>query len=111
MAEQTLVPLIERFHKRGEETAYVYRRGYRTIRWSYRRMAESACQFARELETRMIGRGDRVFIWGDDSAEWVVAFLGCILRGAIVVPMDSIASPEFAGRVFRQWAKRSKPSS
>jgi long-chain acyl-CoA synthetase len=102
MTERTLVQLIERIYSRGEETAYVHRRGYRTLRWSYRKIAESACQFARELEARSLGKGDRVFLWGENCAEWVVAFLGSILRGAVVVPMDSIASPEFARRVYQQ---------
>ncbi len=87
---------------RGSECAYVHRRGYRTFRWSYRQICESAFQFARELEARSIGEGQRVFVWGDDCAEWVVAFLGCVLRGAVVVPMDRIASPEFARRVYGQ---------
>ncbi len=106
MAERTLLQVIEKIYIRGKETAYVHRRGYRTFRWSYREIAESAFQFARELEARSIGRGERVFIWGDNCAEWIVAFLGCILRGAIVVPMDRIASPEFARRVYEQVGAR-----
>ncbi len=102
MAERTLVQVVDRIHSRGAETAFVYRRGYRTLRWSYRRVAETAFQFARELESRSIGKGQRVFIWGENCAEWVAAFLGCILRGAAAVPMDRIASPEFARRVYGQ---------
>lgn len=102
MAERTLAQIIEKIYSRGKDTAYLYRRGYRTCRWSYRSVAESAFQFARELEARSIGKGERVFIWGENCAEWIVAFLGCILRGAVVVPMDLIASPEFARRVFGQ---------
>ena len=52
--------------------------------------------FARELEARGIGKGDKVLIWGENCAEWVVAFFGCLLRGAIVVPIDKIAAPDFA---------------
>lgn len=102
MPERTLVQVIDKIYGRGDETAYVHRRGYRTPRWSYRRIAKSAHQFARELEARSIGKGDRVFVWGDNCAEWVVAFLGCVLRGAVVVPMDRIASPEFARRIYQQ---------
>jgi long-chain acyl-CoA synthetase len=81
------------------EVAYVYRRGFRTLRWSYRQLAELAFRFARELEARGIGKGDRVLLWGDNSAEWVGAFFGCMLRGAVAVPMDRIAAPDFAQRV------------
>jgi long-chain acyl-CoA synthetase len=83
----------------GEETAFVTRRGFRTLRWSYRQMAELAFRVARELESRSIGKGDRVMLWGDNCGEWVAAFFGIMLRGAVAVPMDRIASADFAQRV------------
>ena len=83
----------------GDETAFVYRRGFRTVRRNYRQAAELSFGFARELEQRGIGKGDRVMLWGDNCAEWVSAFFGCMLRGAVAVPMDRIASSDFAQRV------------
>src|SRR5258707_1954514 len=83
----------------GDETAYVSRRGFRTLRWTYRHVAELAFRFARELEARSIGKGERVLLWGDNCAEWVAAFFGCMLRGVVAVPMDRIAAPDFAQRV------------
>jgi long-chain acyl-CoA synthetase len=85
-----------------EECAYVHPRGYRWERWSYGRLVGCAFQFARELEQRGIGRGERVLLWGRNSAEWVAAFWGCVLRGVVVVPMDDVATPEFALRVAQQ---------
>jgi len=87
---------------RGEETAYAQRRGYRTVRWSYRQVADTAFQFARELDARAITKGDRILLWAPNSAEWVAAFLGCTLRGVVVVPMDDVATPDFALRVHQQ---------
>src|SRR5215470_8584801 len=84
---------------RKNEIAYVHRRGLRTLRWTYQKLGELAFRFARELEAREIGKGDRVLLWGDNSAEWVGAFFGCMLRGAVAVPMDRIAAPDFAQRV------------
>jgi long-chain acyl-CoA synthetase len=63
-------------------------------------LGELAFRFARELDAREIGKGDRVLLWGDNSAEWIGAFFGCMLRGAIAVPMDRIAAPDFAQRVM-----------
>jgi long-chain acyl-CoA synthetase len=85
---------------RASEIAYVHRRGFRTLRWTYQQLAELAFRFARELEARGIGKSDRVVLWGDNSAEWVGAFFGCMLRGAVAVPMDRIAAPDFARRVM-----------
>lgn len=71
-------------------------------RWSYRRLAEAAHQFARELETRGIGKGDRVLVWGANCPEWVAAFFGCCLRGSIVVPLDASITTNFVKRIQKQ---------
>jgi long-chain acyl-CoA synthetase len=102
----TLADIVERIHARGTETAYIQRNGYRTLRWSYQEVAETARRLSSELHGRGIGPGDTVLLWGDDCAEWVVAFFACILRGAVVVPMDRIASAEFVERVCRQAGAR-----
>src|SRR6266481_1805445 len=96
---QTLADYPQLHLARKDETAYVYRRGFRTLRWSYRQLAELAFRFARELEARDLSKGDRVVLWGDNCAEWVAAFFGCMLRGVVAVPMDRIAAPDFSQRV------------
>ena len=78
------------------------RRGYRTERWSYRQVTETAFRFARELEERGIGKGERILLWGPNSAEWVAVFFGCALRGVIVVPIDEAGAADFARRVYQQ---------
>lgn len=100
--ERSLIAYLDNFVRHGQETAYLQRRGYRTQRCSYRQVVETAFQFARELEVRGIGKGDRVLLWGPNSAQWVQVFLGCVLRGAVVVPIDDIATPECALRVSQQ---------
>jgi long-chain acyl-CoA synthetase len=102
MARPSLTTYLENFERQSSEIAYVFRRGYRTERWSYGRVSRMAQSFARSLEVRGIGRGGRVLLWGDNCAEWVAAFFGSLLRGAVIVPMDRIALPEFAERVGRQ---------
>lgn len=102
MQRRSVAEYLENFQRRGRECAYVDHRGYRVLRRSYREVAEMASRFARELAARGIGKGDRVLIWGENCAEWVAAFFGCALRGAVVAPMDNIATAEFAQRVFQQ---------
>lgn len=96
---QTLAGYAQLHLSLENETAFAYRRGFRTHRWSYRETAQLAFRFARELERRHIGKGNRVMLWGENCAEWVAAFFGCMLRGAVAVPMDKISAPEFARRV------------
>jgi long-chain acyl-CoA synthetase len=102
MPRQSLIEYIAESARHGNGVVYAHRSGYRMVRWSYRDVAGVAAQFARELELRGIEHGDRVLLWGRNSAEWVAAFFGCILRGAIAVPMDQGATFDFAGRVAQQ---------
>ncbi len=102
MARRSLVEYLDEFQKRGHEPAYVQPRGYRRVRWSYRQVAETAFRLARELSARAIEKGDRVLIWGPNSAQWVAAFFGCAVVGAIVVPIDDAATSDFVLRVCGQ---------
>ena len=102
MVRKTLLSFLDDCIARGDETAVVHWRGLRLTRWTYGRLAACAFQFARELEARGIGAGDRVLFWGENSPEWVVAFYGCLLRGAIVVPLDLKSAPDFVARVQQQ---------
>jgi long-chain acyl-CoA synthetase len=90
------------FDRLGGQTAFAERTGYRTVRWSYGEVAETVYRLARELNARRIGKGDRVMLWGPNSASWVAAFFACAHRGIIAVPMDDGASPDFALRVFEE---------
>jgi long-chain acyl-CoA synthetase len=65
-----------------------------------------ASRFRRELELRGISKGERVVIWAPNSAEWVGVFLGCLLSGVVVVPLDDIATVDFALRVCQRVGAR-----
>ncbi len=103
---ETLLSYLPDFLSRGEATALMGRRGLRTVPWSYRRLAQTAFQVARELASRGLGKGDRVLLWEHNSPEWVAAFLGCLMRGVIVAPLDVQSSPAFIANVQRQVGAR-----
>ncbi len=90
------------FDRHKHECAYRQRRGYRTESLTYGEIVRMAQSFASRLEGQVISKGDRVMLWGENSAEWVAAFFGCVLRGVVVVPMDDGASDDFAARVYQQ---------
>ena len=102
MNRASIADYLAEFERLGRQTAFAERVGYRTVRWSYRDLAETAFRFARELTARRIRKGETVMLWGPNSATWVAAFFACANRGVIVVPMDDAASPDFALRVFNQ---------
>ncbi len=106
MRRASLAEFIAEFRAHGRQTAVVQHRGYRREKWSYADLVDTAARFARELEARGIAKGERVLLWGENSAEWVSVFLGCALSGAIAVPLDRGATPDFAARVAAQVSPR-----
>ena len=102
MAESLAHFLLENFQKHRDECAYRQHRGYRTESFTYREVLQLASGVEQELARRGIVKGERVMVWGENSAEWVAVFLGCAIRGVVVVPMDDGASVNFAERVARQ---------
>ena len=102
MGRSSLLDYFDDFARRGQECAYVYPRGYRHERWSYRQIADTARRFARELLARGIAKGDAVLLWSENCAEWAAAFWGCALCGVIAVPIDDGANPDFARRISTQ---------
>ncbi len=94
-----LATLLDDFRRFDRQIAVVRFRGVRRRPTSYGQIARLAGRFAALLAQRGIGPGDRVLLWGENSAEWIAAFHGCILRGAMAVPLDAYGSSEFAARV------------
>ena len=66
-----------------ENDALVVR--YQGIRWSYREFQARVDALAAGLIALGIEPGDRVGIWGPNSAEWVVVQLATAKIGAIMV--------------------------
>jgi long-chain acyl-CoA synthetase len=101
MSRENLLSLFREFERYGGDVAFVQRRGYRREAWSYAKLAAVAAARALELKRRGVRTGERVLIWGPNSAEWTAAFWGCLLCGVVAVPMDDGATIDFAGRVAR----------
>jgi long-chain acyl-CoA synthetase len=102
MPRQSLLEYFQPTSRPADEIACAWRRGYRMERWSYGELYQTALNFSRELASRDVAKGDRILIWGENSGEWIVAFLGCMFCGAVAVPMDAIAEKSFARRVAEQ---------
>jgi long-chain acyl-CoA synthetase len=96
-----LASLVEDFRRHAAETAVVTHRGNRRYPTTYGELAQLSGRFAAELDQRNIAPGERVVLWGANSAEWISAFFGCLLRGVIAVPLDAAGSPEFAARIIK----------
>src|SRR5262245_9375538 len=73
--------------------------------WNYERLDLGIRQAATILRRAEVGKGDRVLVRGGNTPEWVAFFLGTMLRGAILVPLDHESPPELVQRI----AARTEP--
>ena len=101
-----LATFVEDFQRHGRQIAIVSYPGNRRVVTSYADLATLAGRFSGCLAERGILPGERVLLWGANSAEWVAAFFGCALRGVIAVPLDANGSREFAARVVADVSPR-----
>ncbi len=106
MPRPNLLSLFDDFRRHSRDVAVVQRRGYRRESWTYAKLAQISFLYEHELKQRGVRTGDRVLLWGPNSAEWMAAFWGCLLRGAVAVPIDDGATPDFAARVARETSAR-----
>ncbi|MGC2606809.1 MAG: class I adenylate-forming enzyme family protein, partial [Silvibacterium sp.] len=97
-----LATVVEDFRRHGKSTAIVTYRGNRRLASTYAELAVLADRFAAALIQHEIPPGARVVLWGQNSVEWVGAFFGCMLRGAICIPLDAAGSVDFAQRVMAE---------
>jgi long-chain acyl-CoA synthetase len=95
--------LIDFFHDlaRARGTFLIRDDGFRAHGFSYAEVGRAAHAFAARLRDAGIAKGDKVVFWSENRPEWIVAFWGCLLGGAVVVPIDYRASPDFLSRVSR----------
>jgi long-chain acyl-CoA synthetase len=94
-----LATLLYDFRRYDREIAVVRHQGNRRTPTTYGELARLAGRFAALLLQQKIGTGDRVLLWGENSAEWIAAFYGCMMRGVLAVPLDAYGSADFAARV------------
>ena len=86
---------------RSDRPFLVYDGGYRACTYTYDEIRRAAGSFAERLQRAGIAPRDNVLLWGENRAEWIVAFWGCLLARAVAVPIDVRASPDLVARVAR----------
>ncbi len=100
----TLFSYILRMTELKGQIAFVEQGVYRSNEYSYGQVVERALAFSFLLRSRGLGADTgheppRIVLWAAPGARWAMAFYGCVLAGATVVPVDAGFSPEFLGRI------------
>lgn len=90
------IDMMERWKDR---TYLVGCEGYRSERWSFGRVRETALGFSGVLQQTGLHKGQRVILGGRPGPEWVSAFFAVLHRGGVVVPVDPGCSFELTKKI------------
>lgn len=66
---------------------------------TYHELWERAHGFASYLQEQQVEKDDRICIWAASCSNWMIAYLGTLLVGAVVVPLDVNTKEDFLRRV------------
>ncbi len=95
---RTLVDVFRSLEEhRGEFV--IHDDGYRVRRFTYAQVTRAARGFAGYLEQTGLRPNDKMLLWGENAAEWLVCYWGAVIAGIIVVPIDYRSSLAFAARI------------
>ncbi|HYT45012.1 MAG TPA: class I adenylate-forming enzyme family protein, partial [Methylomirabilota bacterium] len=66
---------------------------------TYNDLLERAHGFAGALHELGLQKGDRLLLWSASRIDWMAAFLGAMLIGAVVVPLDINSKEDFLSKI------------
>lgn len=98
---RTLQHYFKLWGKRSDN-AIQFKRNYRVEKLSYRLVFQHAAKTAALLKKKKVKKKQCVILWGSNSPEWIASFFGCVLQGAIVVPIDYNTHPDVVKKIKRE---------
>jgi len=63
-------------------------------RWTYSRFGEECRRVARGLLAAGLSKGDRVVLWSENRPEWMSVWMGTVIAGICIVPVDFLCTEE-----------------
>ncbi len=79
---------------------FYYRDKYRTWKWNFEKILQDSLKFASFLYETGLKKGDKVIIKAPNNPQWLIVFLGCIMSGITIVPLDLQSSKDFTKKVI-----------
>jgi long-chain acyl-CoA synthetase len=98
MSRKNLVEFFQDYFS-PRSTYLEYDNGFRRWSYAYCETAQAARVFAARLNRAGVRPGEKVLLWSESRPEWVFAFWGSLLAGAVVIPVGAESSAEFVGKV------------
>ncbi|HEX7518416.1 MAG TPA: AMP-binding protein [Chthoniobacterales bacterium] len=103
---RTLQSLLDSLREHGERPALLALGKKELQCWSFTKLANAARLFANGLVANGVKRGDSVALFAESRPEWIVAAIGVLRAGAVVVPLDIQFGDETLFHVLEDSAAR-----
>jgi long-chain acyl-CoA synthetase len=94
---QNFAQLLEQISRdHAAQDAILYRCGKQTefTRWTYGRFGDECRRVARGLLAAGLTKGDRVALWAENRPEWMAVWMGTVIAGICIVPVDLLVSEQ-----------------
>lgn len=69
------------------------------VSYTYAELQAKVYAFAGYLQEQHVVKGQRVMLWAASRVDWMVTFLGTLLIGGVVVPLDISSKQDFIERI------------
>lgn len=66
---------------------------------TYEMLQQQARNFCGYLQQQHVQKGDRLLLWSESSTNWMIAYLGTLLIGGVIVPLDVKSKPDFVAKI------------
>ncbi|WP_052864536.1 FadD3 family acyl-CoA ligase [Streptomyces niger] len=76
------------------------------VRWSFTRLRDEVHAAARAAVAHGVLPGERVAVWAPNSRQWIVAALGAVAAGAVLVPVNTRYKAAEAADIIRRSGAR-----
>jgi long-chain acyl-CoA synthetase len=83
--------------------AIIFRSGKQRefTRWSFVKYAGECRRIARGLLAAGLRKGDRVVLWAENRPEWMAVWMGTVIAGLVIVPVDYLVSEEECANIIK----------
>ncbi|HZU68532.1 MAG TPA: AMP-binding protein [Ktedonobacteraceae bacterium] len=66
---------------------------------TYGMLQQKIHDFCGYLQEQHLQKGDRLLLWAPSRINWMISYLGALLTGAVIVPLDVNSRPEFLAKI------------
>ncbi|MCL2609822.1 MAG: AMP-binding protein [Treponema sp.] len=87
----------------GNKDAILYRKAGEKdfVRWTYGRFDGECRRIAQGLLAAGLTKGDRVLLWAENRPEWMAVWMGALIAGLSIVPVDFLATNQECRNIMK----------